>query len=186
VSTDLAARYGIASPRTTKSPLAFRFGEFAAGSFRAWGWFLLFSLPALAFAPLAAAAFGGDTVGWQQALAWAPLYIMVGFPLVLLPSSIGALVVWSPFAYLLGFLLRRVGDTRVHLAAFIAFGAGVGAATAAIASVVLDFPASQMFGFVIAAGAAVPLGWRRTARLALANDAAAEASFRKTTPLVED
>ena len=186
MSTDLAARYGTAGPRTSERPMAFRFGEFARGAFSAWGWFLLFSLPALVFAPIAAEAFGGASLSWQQGLAWAPLYIYVGFPLVVLPSSIGALVIWSPLTYLLGLCLRRTRAAAVHLAAFIAFGVGIGVATAAIAGAALGYAPSMMVGFVLAAGVAIPMGWHRTARRALANDAAAEASVSEAASLAED
>lgn len=172
------------SPRTAEQPMAFNFGEFKSGAFRAWGWFLLFSLPALALAPFAPAL--SADFSWAQALIGVFYLIPIGFPFVVLPSSIGALLVWSPFAYLLGLALRRKASVSVHVVAFAIFGIGTGVATAVIASVALNLPAPMMIGFVVASGIAVPLAWYRTARRALENDEIAAASVDAVPALPED
>ncbi|MFE6255615.1 hypothetical protein [Agromyces sp. NPDC057865] len=180
MSAEDAAGFGVESPRSPEQPMAFSVGEFKGGVFRAWGWFLLCSLPAFLFVPPALGWSGvyGNPV--EPLLSTIPLalvvYLPIGFPLVVLPWSIAAALLGSPFAYTLGMSLRRVQALWVHLAAFTVLGVGIGVATAAIAVITELLPAPAMVGFVLASGIAVPLGWYRTVRRALENDELAAAS----------
>jgi len=189
MSAEDAGRFGVESPRTPEQPMAFTVGEFKGGVFRAWGWFLLFSLPAFLFVP--------SGLGWngvygnpvESLLMGIPLalvvFLPIGFPLVVLPWSIAAVILGSPFAYILGISLRRVRALWVHVAAFTVLGVAISVATAAIAVITEFIPAPAMVGFVLASGIAVPLGWYRIARRALENDEIAAASVDAVLALPE-
>jgi hypothetical protein len=190
MSTDLAARYGTASPRTSEQPMAFQFGEFARGALIAWGWFLLLSLPALVIAAVISAweTASGAYDGWLNTIGLTIFFWVIYGGFFVLAWSIGALLLGAPLAYLLGFLLRGVAGIRIHLAAFTLFGIGLGiavACTTPLPTEILPWP-NTTTPFVLAAGIAIPVGWHRTARRALANDAAVAASVREPAPLAKD
>lgn len=86
-----------------------------------------------------------------------------------MPWSLGALVLGSPVAHLLGVALRRVRRIAAHAVAFTALGAAIGMATTALAVVApwtgLAMPPTEGYALpclvvCLAATAAVPLGWR--------------------------
>jgi hypothetical protein len=108
--------------------------------------------------------------------------------LFVLAWSIAAFLLGAPLAYLLGLLMRGVADIRIHLAAFVLFGVGVGIAvawTTPFPSGLLPWPTTAT-PFVLAAAIAIPLGWNRTARRALADDARSKAYGRNSAALSED
>ena len=126
MSAELAARYGLESPRTAYEPMAFRFVEFVRGAFIASGWFLLLSLVCFAVIP---PLLGSDPRSW----VFTPFMMAyVGFPMIVIPASIAGILVGSPFAYLLGRSLRRVTKMGAHVAAFAVLGLLVGSAVSAL------------------------------------------------------
>jgi len=152
------------SPRTAAEPMAFTPWEFWRGAIHAWGWFLVIST--VAFVPVF--------------FVWA-LYAF----LTTVPWSIGALVVFSPVAWAMGRLLRRIPRLLPHVLAFTLLGAVVGVVTTVVA---FHTPGSGLtpenFGsswpiilvVCVSATIAVPLGWWISARRALRADADAELS----------
>jgi hypothetical protein len=136
--------------------MRFTRAEFFRGAIAAWVWFLVLHQLALLL-PLA-------FMGWIG--LWATV-----------PWSLGALVVGAPIAYGLGMLMRRQSQIIRHVAAFSAFGLGIGAVTTFLA--VWSQP--QWLGasgyispstvlVALSAAPAVALGWWHTARRALAAD----------------
>jgi len=191
VSADLAARYGTGSPRTLERPMGFTFWEFGRGALGAWGWFLLMSIPGLAVAPVVAAWETGITQGydgWLDHIGYAiPMWVFFG-GLLVLAWSIAAFLLGAPFAYLLGCLMRSVAHIGIHLVAFVLFGVGIGIAvawTTPFPSGLLPWPTTAT-PFVLAAAIAIPLGWHRTVRRALADDAAAQTSVHIAPTRPED
>jgi hypothetical protein len=145
------------SPRTDAAPMAFTAAEFFRGAIAAWLWFLALSMVVL--------------LPFLSYMFWLSLWYTV-------PWSLGALAVGSPLAYGLGILLRRVTSVPTHLVAFTVLGAGIGAATTALALFSQGFDSSSSPGayfwpgalVTAAAAAAVSLGWWHTARRALRRD----------------
>ncbi|UIN31761.1 hypothetical protein [Microbacterium binotii] len=148
------------SPRTNAAPMAFTFREFARGACMAWLWFLLFSTLASA-----AMLYSGALIALIYAVPW----------------SLAALLIGSPLAYGLGWMLRTAASVPLHLVAFTVFGAVVGIGTTTLAFTApwsdlsgdgmnaVSVPAVAMW---IAATIAVPLGWRFTSKRALRGDTA--------------
>lgn len=143
------------SPRTAAEPFAFTRTEFWNGALSAWLWFLLLA-----------------SVAWMILLGpyagVAALYVV--------PWSMGATLVFATPAHFLGRALRRDVRTPVHLAAFAALGAVVGAATTVLLFAVDPSLQQAMGATVIAVNLAtstiaVPVGWWRAARRALRSDA---------------
>jgi hypothetical protein len=148
---------GRRSTRTVDAPMSFTPGEFIRGALYAWLWFLLFA----------------NAVHIPLFGLWF-FYVLY----YTLPWSIGALVVGSVPAYLLGTALRRRTSLRLHAGLFTLFGASVGVVTTTLAFTV---PWSSLYegagvyslstALVCAcATIAVPLGWWQTARRALRRD----------------
>ncbi len=138
------------SPRTAAHPMAFTFCEFANGAAMAW----LFSL--------GFAVVGNGII----ALGALPVVLMI-----VVPVSVVALLIGSPVAYGLGWVLRGVGSRGIHLAAFAAFGALV--ALVAVFSVGGGDGALSplLWGLNAVAGAAgVALGWRWSMLRAIRSD----------------
>jgi hypothetical protein len=151
VSADIAA----ASPRTDAEPMAFSRSELLRGAMGAWGWYLL-SVAAL-------------SVIWIPAL---PIVMVYATPVSLL-----AVLVWSPFASMLGTALRRVRRIAIHVIAFGLFGAVVGITTMSVFfSAMSGFDDASWSGAVFFAPYAltpmftVPFAWWRAARRALRSD----------------
>ena len=157
----LASRYGNSSPRTAEHPRAFTTFEFITGVFWAVLW----------FQPMAA------VVALVVGLISSPMFafaFVIGGGFVGLPVSVAAALVGAPFAGLLGRALKADSRDRVHVVAFTAFGVAIGLATAAVVGLVLggSLLAGLMFApFALPCGVAVPLGWWKTSRSALAADA---------------
>ncbi|WP_156401868.1 hypothetical protein [Agromyces sp. Soil535] len=192
MSVDAAAtRHRTPSPRSAARPMAFTFGEFARGALGAWGWFLLMSILGLAIAPVISAWETGITWGyddWLDDIGFTIFMWVIYGGMFVLAWSMGALFLGAPLAYLLGFLLRTVPGIRIHLVAFTLFGIGVGIAvawTTPFPSGLLPWPTTAT-PFLLAAGIAIPLGWHRTARRALEDDAAATRSVCIAPALPED
>lgn len=145
----------VVSPRTEAEPMAFTSWEFIRGAVTAWWLFL----PILAVLHLF--------------LGLGSLIVVVNA----LPWSLGALIVFSPAAWLLGRMLRRTARVGIHLLAFAAIGAAIGAATTGVAVAVNEYdgidtaPLSALH--ITAATIAVALGWRSTARRALRTEGGA-------------
>lgn len=145
-----------ASPRTPEEPMAFTRAEFGRGAWAAWFWYLATLIPtSLLSAPL---------MGWDSVFVGLSALIFV------VPVSLVALALLAPAALGIGHALRRIADVRVHVAAFTALGAVVGA--------IAMFPFALLFGFLtpyvgwfitlaLPAVFCVPLGWWHTARRAL-------------------
>jgi hypothetical protein len=148
------------SPRTPELPRAFTSGEFWRGAYRAWVWFAPFAF--------AISLVTGMILSLPGTLGFMILAALFGAP-----TSVAALFLGSPCAYLLGHTLRRCGRDGVHLTAFSIYGLIVGFATiAAFQAVFLPGQWAILIPYAIAAGVAVPLGWWKTSRRALADDAA--------------
>lgn len=140
--------------------MAFTFREFARGACRAWLWFLLLS-----------------TLASTAMLHWGALVALM----YAVPWSVAALLIGSPLACALGWMMRRTASVPRHLVAFTAFGAvvGIGTTTVAFAAPWSDLSGDGMnavsvpaVAMWIAATVAVPLGWRFTSKRALRGDAA--------------
>ncbi|GAB3155883.1 hypothetical protein GCM10027058_29030 [Microbacterium neimengense] len=126
----------------------------------AWLWFLLFS-----------------TLASTAMLHWGALIALM----YAVPWSLAALLIGSPLAYGLGWMLRTAASMPLHLVAFTVFGAAIGVGTTTVAFAApwsdlsgdgmnaVSVPAVAMW---IAATVAVPLGWRFTSKRALRSDAA--------------
>ncbi|HCJ48549.1 MAG TPA: hypothetical protein DHW40_04335 [Microbacterium sp.] len=135
--------------------MAFTRTEFLRGAMGAWGWYLL-TVAAL-------------SVVWFPMLPIALLYAT--------PVSFVAVLVWSPFAYVLGTLLRSVRRIVIHVVAFGLFGAVIGAVTmlvfiAAISGFdEVDWSGAAFFApYALTPALTVPFAWWRTARRALRID----------------
>lgn len=146
------------SPRNDQKPMAFTTWEFIRGAIVAWGGFLVLST--IAFAPF---------MGFYALFA---LFYTV-------PWAVGALIVGSPLAYGLGWVLQRSPSMLLHASLFTLLGAWIGVVTTAIAlspawSTMLGSSGSGLTFPVVAvcasAAIAVPLGWWLTARCALRFD----------------
>lgn len=126
----------------------------------AWVWFLVFS-----------------TLASTAMFHWGALVALM----YAVPWSLAALLIGSPLAYVLGWVMRSAASVPGHLVAFTAFGAAVGIGTTTLAftapwsglsgdgMTAVSVPAVTMW---IAATVAVPLGWRFTSKRALRGDAA--------------
>ncbi|HRN30436.1 MAG TPA: hypothetical protein PK890_12155, partial [Terrimesophilobacter sp.] len=105
------------------------------------------------------------------------LMIMLTF---FVPWSFGALVIVGlPSAYLLGHRLRTVSTVWVHVVAFVALGAVVGAATTLVTVLVIDVASMGEWAVPVAfvsntvlTALAVVAGWWFTSQRAFADDAA--------------
>ena len=146
--TDMSAG-GHIPPRTAELPMAFTVAEFVRGAVAAW----------VAFLVLATAAYAAVIQG----------YVVVATAFYV-PWSLGAALVGSPAAYLLGRSLRRVRRIAVHIAAFAALGAAVGLAATIVFVAVYGHGNGGTLYYVVNLALsviAVPLGWYWTARRAL-------------------
>lgn len=154
------------SPRTDAEPLAFTKAEFLRGVLSAWLWFLGLS-------------------GLAQAFLLGPWVLLA--LVVTGPWSVVGVLIGAPLAYGLGHALRRVTAVPVHITLFAALGLLVGTATTAAAIAVAWGIPDSGFGdlrpFVVAnvaaAGAAVGIGWTRTAFRALRDDRGRDAGVRR-------
>ncbi|MHA7984249.1 hypothetical protein ACX9R5_00455 [Rathayibacter sp. CAU 1779] len=185
-------RYGTAghgSPRTPESPRTFTLQEFIGGAARAWLWFQLFGATTSLLIGLVVCAID------PTEFALLPMFLFVG-ALSGIPTSVGAAIVFSPFAYGLGRRLQHIGRDRVHVVAFTVFGLGAGVLTALLFGLgwgLVTGVAPWYFGLSVftcayapASAVAVPLGWWGASRRALREDeersAWAAVSFVSTTP----
>jgi hypothetical protein len=161
-------------PRSDSEPMTFTRSEFLRGAIAAWVWFLILHQVALLF-PL---------VGY----GWFALYAT-------LPWSVGALVLGSPFAYVLGLRLRKQSRVAWHLVAFTVLGLIVGT-TATLLALWLPawgIPSHSEYGALdtpavlvaASAGPAVALGWWHTARRALAADRGETVGRQRSDPDAE-
>ncbi len=130
--------------------MTFSISEFLRGALAAWLSFLVIH-QALLFLPTAGYGFVG-------------LYLTF-------PWSFGALVIGSPFAFALGWALRRQPRWWVHIVAFASFGLVIGVVTTALASWLSGESTEYgwwLYASLTAASAcpAVALGWWYAARRA--------------------
>ncbi|GAB3609206.1 hypothetical protein GCM10027414_13310 [Humibacter ginsengiterrae] len=156
----MPAHPALTSPRTAEQPLAFTANEFTAGVFWAVLW----------FQPMAAAI--TLVIGLIVNPATAFVMMLIG-GLVGLPLSIAAALVGAPLAFCIGRALSGERRDRVHLAVFSAYGIAVGLFTMDVVGLVLwgnPVAAVVLLPYALAVGVAVPLGWWKTSRSALAAD----------------
>lgn len=181
----MAVRYGALSPRTPDLPKAFTFAEFVRGALTA---FLVFQPMGMIIAFVSGAIVpwglpsGSTSNIWAQAALFGLIALVFG-AVYGLPFSVAALFVGAPFAYLLGWALRRVRLDAVHLIAFTLFGlvlglltmSGADMAMGAIGGSALQLPdLSDMphdVAFYCASGVAVSLGRLAALRKARKSDA---------------
>jgi len=142
------------TPRTDAEPLAFTRSEFLRGARRAW----------LTVTLLLVGVWILVTVGWG----------IVAAPVILV-ASLGALVVGSPGAYLLGRALRTNPHVGRHMALFAVYGGALGAAATATTVAVLGghdpFAVLLYVVNVPVTALGVAWAWFATARRALRADA---------------
>ncbi|GAA4195803.1 hypothetical protein GCM10022219_21450 [Microbacterium oryzae] len=93
------------SPRTPEHPAAFTRGELLFGALRAVLWFL-----------------GSSTLFYALTMQAAAVFALI----YSVPFSLGAAVVGTPLAALIGFALRGVRARWIHLAVFALYGLAVG------------------------------------------------------------
>ncbi len=187
-ATALPLRASRPSPRSEERPMAFTAGEFIRGALAAWGLFVLIS-------PFALAGYG--TVGsliltGRSDAEWIVPTLLIS-PMILVPYSLGALVIGAPLALLLGLSLRRIRRRAVHIACFAGLGALVGAAATIVFTWMSTIPPSgvtvihhvppptlgeRILGngpmillFAAVTALTVALGWLITATRALRADA---------------
>lgn len=167
----VAGRHGM-RVRTPELPMAFAFGEFAGGAWRAW-WTFSWVFPiAFSLANLAGALLTTDSQWWANSIAGSFYILLVGYIWEIPWTLAGLAIVGGPCAWLLGLALRRVRSLRVHLLAFGLLGLVVGALMSWLTGTVMGL---DVIGVVasgaLVAGVAVPYGWYRAAKRALAEDA---------------
>ena len=169
--SSVADRYGVASPRTAQHPRAFTGHEFITGVFWAVLW----------FQPMGAAI--TLVIGLIATPVMALGYtVAAGF--VGLPVSIAAALVGSPGAFVFGRALSAESRDRIHLVVFAAYGVAVGLVTVVASGLVVGGSPSAVWllaPYALAAGVAVPLGWWKASRGALAAEAEQVAPSRETS-----
>lgn len=156
-----AGRYGTSTPRTAEHPRAFTTFEFITGVFWALLWFQ--PMGAAITLVMSSISVPHDMVGAY----------LVGGAFVGFPVSIAAALVGAPLACVIGRALSRDPRDRLHLMAFSAYGIAVGLFVADVAGLLLGgtpYAALLLLPYACAAGVAVPLGWWKTSRAALAAD----------------
>lgn len=151
--------------------------QFWRGAWAAWGIFMI----SLTIALILPGLLTGDTSAGDP-FALSLIFLVYGIPIGGV-VALGAMIVGSPVAWLLGRLLVRSDIVSVHLIVYAALGGCVGAAVLAIAS--LGRPAGSAmtqdpFVFVFAfavigvCAASVAGGWYWTFRRSVAERAAPE------------
>lgn len=167
----VAGRYGI-RVRTPELPMAFTFGEFAGGAWRAW-WTFSWVFPiAFSLANLAGTLLTPEPRWTASSISGSFAILLFSYIWEIPWTLAGLALVGGPCAWLLGLALRRVRSLRVHLVAFGLLGLVVGALMSWLAGTVMGLgPLSAVPSGALVAGFAVPYGWYRAARRALAEDA---------------
>lgn len=151
----LETRYGTSSPRTTELPRAFTFGEFVRGAAFACLWFQPLALIG------STVAFGIDG---NDALSGLIITIF-GIPITMIATIAG-----SPFAFVLGYRLRRRRRDLTHILAFALYGGIWGYAVQLVVLGESTTLSAVAVAYTLATSAAVVAGWWTTSRIALRAD----------------
>lgn len=160
--------------------MAFTRDELGRGAFLSWGYFIAMLLAGSLAAASWSAFWPPQPATPVEIAQHAPFLLLMALVFGIIfagPVSLFTMIAGLPFAWLLGRAMRRVEAVGAHLAVYLLLGMLFGSLAFWVSSNVIGGTLADAAGIsglpwiaAVAASIAVPLGWWRTAHLALLED----------------